>query len=619
MHTSSISLFIKLTAPILLFISLVYLVLGVSFWYSEKKNNRRDARLLGETIVGNLAQLIQLHGLNDHEWLKPYLVSIGSGPSILDVYVCNDEGTVVAGARLSYEEESCSGNFEGQAHDADITTRVSQGGSVLRVMQPIRSINLQQYPVGAVVIEVDLKDKFPVTLWENQRLLLLIMLSLISLGTVIYFFMHFAIVRKLQTLQAAAIQIARGDFFTQVPSLGSDEFDTLADTFNYMTKTLGETVISRNYFLSVIRSVGDILFVLDPAGQVTMVNPAALRTLGYEEEHVSRCHIRDLLADPSDKYFPAVNNDVVTYPDFVGEELELMAEGDERIPVIFSRTTIMNENHEPMGYVCVAQDLRQRKRAEIKIREMNEHLQQVNRTLQETQAQLVQSAKLASLGEMATGITHELNQPLLIITLNAQMASKLLEQDQGAEVAESLSAIIEQVNRASKIINHLKIFGRKSESASMEAADINQIIKDSYLLFTEQFRLLGIQVQCELAADLPLFACNRIQVEQVLTNLLANARDALVESAEKVITVQTRQEGENLIVEIADTGKGITSDIRDQIFDPFFTTKEIGKGTGLGLAISYGIMEQHKGSLEYESEPGKGTIFRMKFPVTKDA
>lgn len=249
---------------------------------------------------------------------------------------------------------------------------------------------------------------------------------------------------------------------------------------------------------------------------------------------------------------------------------------------------------------------------------MNEHLQQVNRKLQNTQAQLVQSAKLASLGEMATGITHELNQPLLIITLNAQMAIKLLEQDQGDQVVESLSTIIEQVNRASKIISHLKIFGRKSDSASMETADINQIVKESFILFNEQLRLQGTQVHWKLAENLPLFACNRIQVEQVITNLLTNARDALEESSEKIITVRTRQEDKYIIVEVADTGHGISTDIRHQIFDPFFTTKEIGKGTGLGLAISHGIMKQHKGSLEYESEPGKGTVFRIKFPLTQD-
>jgi len=340
--------------------------------------------------------------------------------------------------------------------------------------------------------------------------------------------------------------------------------------------------------------------------------------LGYGEEEIYSCHIRSLLADP-EEIWPAAGegSDTVQLP-LAGVELELVTRDGAAIPVLFSLTGIADDDNTLSGYVCVAQDIRQRKEAEEKIQEMNDHLTKINHELQVTQAQLVQSAKLASLGEIATGITHALNQPLVVINLNAQMGIKLLERDKYKEVLDNLTTIIDQVRRAGIITDHLKIFGRNPDTINKTPEDLNEIVKDSFILFNEQLRLRAIEIRLNLADSLPLFTCNRIQIEQVITNLLSNARDELEDCAEKIITVQTHQDKASLIIEIADTGQGISIDCRDRVFDPFFTTKEVGRGTGLGLAISYGIMEQHNGRLEFDTEPGKGTVFRMIFPVNEE-
>ncbi len=619
MPKSSCSLFVKFAVFILLLFGGISLFLGVSFWYAEKKENRRDAQLIGETILGNLVQLIQLQGM-DSQWLQPYLVGVGSGPNIHEICVCDAEGIVQVATNFEEKGQFCRFALQREERGsrlANLIVEESPQKDVLRIIQRIPSINPDNPPLGSAVIEIDLGGKFLFTLWENQGALLFLILSLLFLLIALYVFIHFTVVSRLRVLQQGAYRIARGDFSTQLQSASADEFDILADSFNFMTKTLNETVVSMNYFNSVIRSVGDTLFVLDSKGRVKLMNQAGLRMLGYNEEEIYQRHALDLFAHPDD-ILPAAEKGV--HPMLLsqtGIELELVSREGELIPVLFSGTGIIADSDTISDYVCVAQDIRQRKKTEEEILKINQHLKHINLELQETQAQLVQSAKLASLGEMATGITHELNQPLVVISLNAEMGIKLLELNKYEEIGGVLATIVQQVKRSAKIINHLKIFGRNPDSIKETPEDINQIVQDSFILFNEQLRLRGIEVRFELTDNLPLLTCNRIQVEQVLTNLLSNARDALEESVEKNITVTTSCDEENVIIELADSGHGIDADVSEQIFDPFFTTKEIGEGTGLGMAISYGIMKKHGASLEFDSDPGKGTVFRMQFPLKK--
>ncbi|MBF0277632.1 MAG: PAS domain S-box protein [SAR324 cluster bacterium] len=235
--------------------------------------------------------------------------------------------------------------------------------------------------------------------------------------------------------------------------------------------------------------------------------------------------------------------------------------------------------------------------------------------LKKTQAQLIQSTKLASLGDMASGISHELNQPLGIIGLEAELDLLDIEKGDLGNIQNSLKKIIDQVDRASIITNHLRTFGRENISVDEQESDINTLIENAFILIRAQFRLHNIKVEENLAPDLPLIRCNRSQIGQVLTNLLINARDAMKSTDKKQIWIRsTHQNGCN-VIEIEDTGVGIPENQISHIFDPFFSTKEVGKGTGLGLFISYGIVEEHGGTITVSSQEGKGTNFRIELPI----
>ncbi len=241
----------------------------------------------------------------------------------------------------------------------------------------------------------------------------------------------------------------------------------------------------------------------------------------------------------------------------------------------------------------------------------------------ERQAQLVQASKMATLGEMATGMAHELNQPLNVMRMGADFVAKMIRRGQEISDEQLLTVsrnISEQVERATNIINHLREFGRKSEF-KVYTVDLNEPIRDMFMIMGEQFRLRDIEVNLDLDKAIPKIMAGRNRLEQIFLNLMTNARDAMKERGMedvKKITVTTYPEGDLVVAEVSDTGKGIPERIQEKMFEPFFTTKEVGKGTGLGLSITYGLVRDFKGGIDVESTLDVGTTFRVRFPAYKE-
>jgi histidine kinase len=232
---------------------------------------------------------------------------------------------------------------------------------------------------------------------------------------------------------------------------------------------------------------------------------------------------------------------------------------------------------------------------------------------------------MATLGEMATGIAHELNQPLSVIkTASSFFIKKINKQEEiAAEILNSmLTKIDENVDRASKIINHMRQFARKSDM-EMEKIHVHMILESAFEIFSQQLKVRGIGVQWNLDKKVPKIHGDPGRLEQVFINLLLNARDAIEErwagvdaaSAEKRITLTSGMLFDKVFVRVQDTGSGIPKHLVEKIFEPFFTTKEVGKGTGLGLSISYSIIKECGGDISVTSEENKGTCFTVKFPV----
>jgi histidine kinase len=243
----------------------------------------------------------------------------------------------------------------------------------------------------------------------------------------------------------------------------------------------------------------------------------------------------------------------------------------------------------------------------------------------EAEQQLIQASKMATLGEMATGVAHELNQPLSVIKTVSSFFVRKLEQ--GATIDppvldEMLRKVDGNVDRASKIINHMRQFARKSDD-TRERVQVNRVMENALDIFSQQLKVRGIEVERQMAEDLPPIMGDCGRLEQVFINLLLNARDAIEEKAalqpggevERRITLRTALSGRQVVCQVCDTGVGLASEMAEKVFEPFFTTKEVGKGTGLGLSISYGIVKDCGGAIRALSRPGTGACFEVTFPV----
>lgn len=265
-------------------------------------------------------------------------------------------------------------------------------------------------------------------------------------------------------------------------------------------------------------------------------------------------------------------------------------------------------------------------------------LEEANAKLLDSQKQLVQSEKLASLGQLVSGIAHEINNPIQFIQGNMQILREamgdilpILDEKAGngsglkiarlqypffrSQVQVLLKDMFEGAGRISDIVKDLKTFARRDEGRLDEEVDLNRVVETSARLVHNKIKHYNIVR--ELAEDIPKLKGSLIQLEQVVVNTLLNAAEALDDRPNATIRIVTSTEngGRQVRLSISDNGPGMTDDIKDRLFDPFFTTKQRIGGTGLGMSITYGIIEEHGGKIDVDSRPGEGTTFHYVLPV----
>jgi signal transduction histidine kinase len=247
-----------------------------------------------------------------------------------------------------------------------------------------------------------------------------------------------------------------------------------------------------------------------------------------------------------------------------------------------------------------------------------EMLEESNRELREMHAQLIQASKMAAFGELGAGVAHELSQPLTSLKGFAQLALARMPEDDANR--PHLNRIIHAVDHMTRIVGSLKNFARMSQF-EYAPVRLNGVLEETMVFLSAQFRRHQIHVSLDCDSELPEVLGDANQLQQVFTNLLANARDALEgrSDAEVRLSARSRFGGRFVVVQITDNGPGIDPELRTKIFQTFFTTKEAGKGTGLGLSISRGIVQDHGGRLGVHSRPVGGARFYIVFPVGRSA
>jgi len=256
-------------------------------------------------------------------------------------------------------------------------------------------------------------------------------------------------------------------------------------------------------------------------------------------------------------------------------------------------------------------------------RTLEQRVEQKTRELKRAHEHALHTEKMASIGKMAAVLAHEINNPLSGILTYAKLLRKWLDHEDGGidrrtEIRESLDLIASESRRCGDLVKNLLTFSRTTPM-NLQATDLNKVIDRSLRLVQHQLDLASIQVQPELDPELPLVLCDGAQIEQVLLALVMNAIDAMPQGGNLwLITKLDREQGIVRIV-IRDDGSGIPPDLLPRLFEPFLTTKETGRGVGLGLAISRSILERHNGSIEVQSEVGRGTTFTVTLPWDADA
>lgn len=363
-------------------------------------------------------------------------------------------------------------------------------------------------------------------------------------------------------------------------------------------------LVSEEKYRSLFDSGPNPIFVLDPVNQEILdVNPAALAAYGYDKRELLGRHFSDL-------------------GEFEIPDLELIRDDPDNPEVacfINQRARHWKKDGTPFYIRVKACPITYRDRLALILAATD-----ITESI-EKDAQLFQASKMKTLGEMSAGMAHELTQPLNAIKIGNDYLRRLIQQGKpisAKTITQVTDAVTGQVQRASDIINHLREFGRKPDF-KQNPVDLNTVVGNVIQIIGQQLALINIHLHEELQAELPAILANGNRLEQVVFNLVANARDAIEQmsghtaSAEdrgRDILVQTFSTREAVICRIIDTGIGIPADKREKIFEPFFTTKEVGKGMGLGLAISYGIVRDYGGSIAVRARPGGGTSFELKFP-----
>jgi len=355
---------------------------------------------------------------------------------------------------------------------------------------------------------------------------------------------------------------------------------------------------TKEYYENLVGSAGDAIIAVDPELKITVWNTGAERIFGYTQEEAlgKPAHILLGGVDKSEEVEQMGRHSLEGHWLEPYEAKRYRKDGTA-VWVCVTTSPVLDADGKTAGLSVIYKDITEDKR----IRE-----------------QLMQSDKMSSLGELISGVAHELNNPLTSVIGFSQLS--ILQTDLSPKVRENLEKVVSEAERASHIVQNLLTFARQRKPEK-HTVFINHLLRETLDLRTYHFRVNNIEVVEELDAQLPQTVADPYQLQQVFLNVVTNAEQAMAEARGRgTLTIRTShwQDAERkpwVRVEIEDDGPGIAAEHLSHIFDPFFTTKQEGKGTGLGLSMCYGIVQEHGGRISIQTEPGQGANFIIDLPL----
>lgn len=489
----------------------------------------------------------------------------------------------------------------------------------------------------------------------------LISVFVIIVGCLLFVSFSRKLSNRIMKLVIATQDVAKGKLDTEIPIEVHDEIGLLVENFNEMNRSLrhysDELKLSEKKFRTISSSAQDAIIMCDRGGIITYWNESAGKIFGYDEQEIIGKEINIIFPTK----FSGAIGDTHTRIKWVdkGKTFEITAINRDKkefpAEVSVSEVIIKWERHA----VIILRDITGRKESEKKLKEYQEELEQMVerrtqdlrktvRDLKDMQSKLVQSEKLASIGQLAAGVAHEINNPMGFITSNLGTLKSYIEKfikfmDAQSEMIHSAGSIqaneyteqkykslkidfikkdvkdlieesLEGADRVKKIVQDLKLFSRV-DNKEFQDTDINECIESTLNIAWNEIKYKA-EVKKNLG-EIPITKCYPQQINQVLMNLLINAAQSIDKYG--VIEIATWNSNGHINISISDTGCGIPEQNMNRLFEPFYTTKEVGKGTGLGLSISYDIIKKHKGDISVMSKVGQGTTFTVSIPLAEDA
>jgi len=457
------------------------------------------------------------------------------------------------------------------------------------------------------------------------------------IGAVLAFYLSQLLVKPIQQLVRGTKKVTEGDFSQRVQVRSRDEIGELADSFNQMVISLeqGQTRLqqssqelreTKETLENIVQSSVDAIVATDPRGRITFVNRSMQEMLFGQAGQEGK-----LLGLPMAELYSGGLPEAKRIMTILQEKGRLLnyettlAMNGRLFPILSSASLLKDERGKIVGTLGVIKDLTEKKKLE--------------EDLKKAQDELVQKEKLAAIGRLASGVAHEMNDPLTSVLTFSNLLRE--ETKEGDPSRESLDIILKEATRAQKIISDLLSFSREPKPA-LEWVDLNDVLNISLLLLEKQGMLEKVEVQMDLAKELPLIRADSGQLQQVFTNILLNALQAMdapaygegdasfskrqrklvlgthfCTSPEESFSAQQAFNGPFIRVIVEDSGCGIQPENLDKVFDPFFTTKRTGEGTGLGLYIVSGILKIYGARYRLESAAERGTIFTIDFPLSR--
>lgn len=362
---------------------------------------------------------------------------------------------------------------------------------------------------------------------------------------------------------------------------------------------------SEKKYRTLVETIRDIVYTIDLEGRFSYVSPMVETITGLSSNELIGKHFIEILSsDCRDMVIDVFNNNLKnSEPKTL--EVHIVAKNGAEIPMELNTTTLYDVHGSIIGRIGVARDITRRYEEEARRKEV--------------EVKALTQDKLASLGEIATGIAHEINQPLTYINVILQSALHDFSKEEldTDELTEDFQESLRQVSKISDIITHLRTFGR-TDVTLFGPVSLSAVLHDTMILAKERLRIKNILIDIYITDMFPMLNGNHIKLEQVFLNLIQNSIDAMEEQGKGEIKLTAKMNKEKALITFSDTGKGISPDLQERIFEPFFTMKEAGKGTGVGLSIVYGIIQEHQGQITCKSETSKGATFTIELPVFKD-